>query len=116
MARRDPTQKENTSDRLPKVALNRESLRDTLMLARYLRPYRVRFFSGLITLFFSATCGLLFPMLAGTLIDAALRPGGAHLPGLGTVSLNQVALFLVATVTLQTFASFNSSLSFNRVG
>jgi ATP-binding cassette subfamily B protein len=116
MARRDESQNEITLERLPKAAISRESLRQTLALARYVRPYRRRFFAGLATLFVSAACGLAFPLLAGTLIDAALRPGGASLPWLGALSLNQVALALMGAVALQSLASFNSSLAFNRVG
>jgi ATP-binding cassette subfamily B protein len=116
MARRDESQNEITLERLPKAAINRESLLQTLALARYVRPYRRRFFAGLATLFVSAACGLAFPLLAGTLIDAALRPGGASLPWLGALSLNQVALALMGAVALQSLASFNSSLAFNRVG
>jgi len=116
MARNDPDQEEIALERLPKATLNRESLRETLALARYVRPYRRRFFAGLATLFVSATCGLAFPLLAGALIDAAMRPLGAHLPVLGMLSLNQVALALAGSVTLQALASFNSALAFNRVG
>jgi len=116
MSRHDASAADNALDRLPKARLNRESLREALSLARYVRPYRRRFFAGLTTLFFSAGCGLAFPFLAGALIDAALRPGGAGLPLFGALSLNQVALILVGTVSLQALASFNSALSFNRVG
>jgi ATP-binding cassette subfamily B protein len=116
MARRNPSQNEIALDRLPKAPLNRETLRQALGLARYLRPYRARFVSGLATLFVSATLGLAFPLLAGSLIDAALHPGLAKIPGLGVFSLNQVALLLAASVTLQALASFNSALAFNRVG
>src|SRR5882724_240563 len=116
MARRNPSQEDLALERLPKAPLNRESLRQTLALARYVRPYRARFFAGLSTLFVSASLGLAFPLLAGTLIDAALHPGLAVLPLLGAVRLNQVALVLACSVTLQALASFNSALSFNRVG
>ncbi len=116
MSRRNPSQEDIALDRLPKAALNRESLRETLALAAYLRPYRPRFLAGMSTLFVSAACGLAFPFLAGTLIDAAMRPGGATLPWLGAMPLNQVALLLVAAVALQSLASFNSALAFNRVG
>ncbi|MCC5022551.1 MAG: ATP-binding cassette domain-containing protein [Candidatus Synoicihabitans palmerolidicus] len=102
--------------RLPKAALNRENLRQTLALARYVGPYRGRFYAGLVTLFFSAAVGLAFPLLAGSLIDVALHPGVAALPVFGVLSLNQVAWLLVAAVTLQALGSFNSSLAFNRVG
>jgi ABC-type multidrug transport system fused ATPase/permease subunit len=116
MARRDESEEERALERLPKAAINRESLGETLALARYVRPYRRRFFAGLATLFLSAACGLAFPLLAGSLIDAAMRPGGANLPLLGALGLNQVALVLAAAVALQSLASFNSSLAFNRVG
>jgi ATP-binding cassette subfamily B protein len=116
MAKNDPAGAEIALERLPKAPLNRESLRETLVLARYVRPYRARFLAGMATLFFSASCGLVFPLLAGALIDAALRPGGAVLPVLGALSLGQVALLLTGTVSLQALASFNSALAFNRVG
>ncbi len=116
MARRNPSEEDLALDRLPKASLNRETLRETLALALYLRPYRARFFSGLATLFVSAALGLAFPLLAGSLIDAALHPGLAAIPLLGALSLNQVALLLAASVTLQALASFNSALAFNRVG
>jgi ABC-type multidrug transport system fused ATPase/permease subunit len=115
MARRR-SQEEIDLERLPKAPLTRESLRETLALARYVRPYRARFFAGLATLFVSALLGLAFPLLAGTLIDAALHPTHAAIPGLGVLSLNHVALILAGSVTLQALASFNSALAFNRVG
>lgn len=116
MARRSASQEDIALDRLPKTPLNRESLRETLALFRYIRPYRARFYSGLVTLFCSATLGLAFPFLAGTIIDAAVRPGFAALPLFGALSLNQVALLLAGSVSLQALASFNSALAFNRVG
>jgi len=116
MSRRSPSKEDIALDRLPKASLNRENLRETLGLFRYIRPYRARFFAGLVTLFFSAALGLAFPFLAGTLIDAALRPGVAAVPVVGVVSLNLVALLLAGSITLQALASFNSALAFNRVG
>ncbi len=116
MARRGPDATENSLDRLPKAPLNRETLGEMLSFTRYVLPYRGRFFAGIATLFFSAGCGLLFPLLAGALIDAAMRPGGAVLPLIGAISLNHLALVLMCSVSLQALASFNSSLSFNRVG
>ena len=113
---RNSSQEEIDLDRLPKAPLNRETIRETIALARYMRPYRPRFFAGLTTLFVSATLGLAFPLLAGTLIDAAIHPDAARVPLFGIVTLNQVALMLAASVTLQALASFNSALAFNRVG
>jgi len=116
MARRNPTAEDHALDRLPKAPLNRESVGQALALARYVRPYRARFLAGLFTVFISAALGLAFPLLAGALIDCALHPGVATLPGFGALTLNQVALLLAASVTLQALASYNSALAFNRVG
>ena len=116
MARRTAAQSELAQENLPKTPLNRETLREAFALARYVRPYRVRFCSGLATLFLSASLGLAFPLLAGSLIDAATNPGGVQLGWLGSPSLNQVALLLAVSVGFQALASFNSALAFNRVG
>ncbi len=116
MARRSPTQEDIALDRLPKAPLNWETIGETLALARYVGPYRARFLSGLATLFVGAGLGLAFPLLAGALIDVALRPGAATVPGLGALSLNQVAWLLAGSVMLQALATFNSALAFNRVG
>jgi len=116
MARHNSSAEDLALERLPKAPLNRENLRQTLALARYVRPYRARFSAGLATLFVSASLGLAFPLLAGSLIDAALHPGQAIVPILGALRLNQVALLLAGSVTLQALASFNSALAFNRVG
>jgi ATP-binding cassette subfamily B protein len=116
MARSNPSPQDIALERLPKVALNREGLREALSFYRYVRPYRARFFAGLATLVVSASLGLAFPFLAGALIDSALRPGAAALPFVGAVRVNEVALLLACSVTLQALCSFNSSLAFNRVG
>ena len=116
MARRNPSQEDIALDRLPKAPLNRETLKETLALARYVGPYRPRFFMGLGTLFASAALGLAFPLMAGSLIDAAIHPERVVIPWFGALSLDQVALLLAGSVTLQALASFNSALAFNRVG
>jgi len=116
MARRAPSAQEIDTDRLPKAPLNREGLREMWALARYVQPYRSRLYSGLLTLLLSASLGLAFPLLAGVLIDSALRPDEASLPGFGLISLNHVALLLAISVSVQALASFNSALAFNRVG
>ena len=116
MARSQPSKEDLAQDRLPKAPLNRETLGQALELAKYVRPYRTRFLSGLATLFVSASLGLAFPFLSGALIDAALTPERAVLPGLGAVSVNQMGLLLALAVTIQALCSFNSALAFNRVG
>jgi ABC transporter fused permease/ATP-binding protein len=116
MARSRPSEADLTRDRLPKAPLNRETIGQALELTRYVKPYRTRFFGGLVTLFISAALGLAFPYLSGGLIDAALNPERAVLPFLGRVGVDQMALLLLTAVTFQALCSFNSALSFNRVG
>jgi ABC transporter fused permease/ATP-binding protein len=116
MSRRASSPEKLALDRLPRAALNRESLREMLGFARYLRPYRARFTVGIAALLSAAVLGLAFPLLAGGLIDAAVGPGAAGVPGLSGISYNGIALLLAVAVTLQALASFISALVFNRVG
>ncbi|MCF3651610.1 ABC transporter ATP-binding protein [Synoicihabitans lomoniglobus] len=116
MARPSANQTDNARERLPKADLDRDGLRETWSLATYVRPYRGRFFFGLGALFSSALLGLLFPLLAGGLIDAAMHGGRATLPFVGSLTLNQIALTLAVSILLQATGSFNSALSFHRVG
>jgi ABC-type multidrug transport system fused ATPase/permease subunit len=116
MSRHESTDEEHALDRLPNAPLNRETLREAFALARYLRPYRVRFLSGMVTLFASAILGLAFPLLAGYVVDAAMRPGVSALPIFGVLNLNQLAVLMAVSVAFQALFSCNSSLAFNRVG
>ena len=116
MSRSQSSDEEHALDRLPKAPLNRETLREAFALTQYLRPYRGRFLSGMATLFASATLGLAFPLLAGYVVDAAMRPGVSALPVFGVLSLNQIALLMAGSVVMQALCSCNSSLAFNRVG
>lgn len=116
MARPSAHETENALDRLPKASLDRDGLRETWALATYVRPYRSRFFIGMGSLFLSASLGLLFPLLAGGLIDAAMNTGRAAVPVLGMLTLNQIALALAVSILFQAAGSFSSALAFNRVG
>jgi ABC-type multidrug transport system fused ATPase/permease subunit len=116
MAHASQNQEYPAIDPLPKAQLNRESLREALAFFRFIRPYRGQFYAGLFTLFISALMSLAFPILAGAIIDAALRSGVTTLPFLGVLSLNQVAFLLAGSVTILALGSYNSSLAFNRVG
>lgn len=116
MSHRHPTKEEAARERLPKSPVTKESFRETIRFFRYVLPYRRRFFFGMGTLVVGSTLGLLFPLLAGYLIDAALRPGGVVVPGLGPLTLNQIAATLAASISLQATAAFLTALSFNTVG
>jgi len=102
----------------PKAKLDRASLRETVEILRYLKPYRARFVFGLACLLVGSVAGLCFPLLAGGLIDAAMHPEGVHLPipMLGVLSLNAIASILAVTIAVQAVAAAGAALSFGRVG
>lgn len=98
---------------LPKVKLDRETLRQTLDLFGYLKPYRGRFVAALCALFCSSLLSLSFPYLAGTIIDGAMHRSGSA----GAMSqINRTALLLLAIVATQATITFFHSLSFASVG
>ncbi len=110
------TAPDDVTDRPPKSKLDRDGFRETWALATYVRPYRQRFFVGLASLLSNAGFSLLFPLLAGGLIDAAINEGRAVFPVLGSLTLNQIALTLAVCVLGQTLTKFGSALSFRWVG
>jgi len=102
------------SDPTPKV---RRRLRpdELLALLAYVRPWRGRFALALAALVVSMTFGLMFPLLVGHLVDAAL-PSIAPLPGTWRPDVNTVALLLVGTLAVQAVLTFFYSYAFNFVG
>jgi ABC-type multidrug transport system fused ATPase/permease subunit len=116
MARSTSTDPNDILDRLSNAHLDRDCFRETWALASYMRPYRRRFFVGLASLLSNAGVSLLFPLLAGGLIDAAMNEGRAVFPILGSLTLNQIALTLAVCVFGQLLTKFGSALSFRWVG
>ncbi|MEO7412971.1 MAG: ABC transporter transmembrane domain-containing protein [Opitutaceae bacterium] len=100
----------------PKTKLDWASLRETVEILRYLKPYRRRFLFGMASLFIGTVAGLCFPLLAGGLIDAAIHPGGAALPVVGSLTLNETASILAVTIAIQAVAAAAAAMSFGRVG
>lgn len=89
--------------------------RDLAFVYNYLRPYRGLFFSAIAVSSISMVFGLLFPLLVGHLLDAAI-PLGERMKGSWNVSVNQVALMLLATLAVQAVAMFFSAFWFRKVG
>lgn len=56
---------------LPKVKINKASLKHVRKLLKYIRPYRITFIIGMVFLFLSSITLLAFPALLGAMIDAA---------------------------------------------
>jgi ABC-type multidrug transport system fused ATPase/permease subunit len=114
MARHNPLDlKEGKS---PKAKINRENLRQALVLFKYVKPYRGKFMLGMVFIALTALSTSLFPLFLGKMIDAASP--GANLPGVSAGkqfglslknihwSLNTTLLLIFCQLALQTLFSF----------
>jgi ABC-type multidrug transport system fused ATPase/permease subunit len=63
---------------LPKVKINKKSLKQVVRLLSYVKPYRWKFAAAMVCLFLSSLVGLSFPQFLGALIDLAQ---GGHKSG-----------------------------------
>ncbi len=101
-----------------KAKINRENLREALILFRYLKPYRGKFILALICIALSAFSTSAFPFLLGKMIDAA-APGTSTplsnapmISGFAAIlkdahwSLNTLVLLIFLQLSIQTIFSF----------
>lgn len=114
---------------LEKVKISKESLKETLLLFTYLKPYKTKFFLSLVFIALSAFSTMVFPLLLGKMIDAAAPGVKVDLPqsqmsdGFGgfdlkTVqwSLNTIILLLFLQLTVQMVFSFMRIYLLTEVG
>jgi ABC-type multidrug transport system fused ATPase/permease subunit len=115
-------------DETPKVKVNKESLKEALILFTYLKPYRGKFILSLVFIALSAFTTSLFPFFLGKMIDAA-SPGAAagmmgsapsmmQTLGLPEIqwTLNITLLLIFAQLGLQTVFSFLRVFLLTEVG
>ena len=106
-------------EEVPKAKMNKENLKQALILFTYLKPYRNKFILGLVFIALSAFTTSLFPLFLGKMIDAASP--GADLGVVGEMtnrsvggfslkdihwSLNTTLLLIFIQLALQTIFSF----------
>jgi len=89
--------------------------RDFSILRDYVRPHKVRFVAAMIGSGISMGFGLLFPLLIGYLLDAAIPSATGKAPG-WTLTINQAALFLLGSLAVQAVLMFFASYWFAQVG
>lgn len=118
MARGRYRNKEDESNEGPKVKISKESLKQALVLFKYLRPYRGQFILSLVFIALSALTTSLFPLFLGKMIDAAVPgAGSAELTSRSAMpfaeqlrnvkwSLNTSLLLIFITLTFQMFFSY----------
>ncbi len=103
---------------LPPARFNRETLREAMQLAGYLLPYRGRFALAMLALFIGSLMALVFPAVAGSLVDGALPRSSTEAvrPWLSGLSVDAVAVALVLVLAIQATCSFWQAYGFNTVG
>ncbi|QSE98113.1 ABC transporter ATP-binding protein [Fulvivirga lutea] len=92
--RSEPLEKEE------KRALNKQNFNKLFGIFSYIKPYKNKFILGMICLLFSSTTLLVFPFLAGKLMDVASgKPWAIN-------SVNHIAIALVGVLLFQSIFSF----------
>lgn len=112
-----------------KAKINKENLRQALVLFKYLRPYRGKFILSLVFIALSAFSTALFPLFLGKMIDAAAPGSGAAitsgaaspLSGKFSIanihwSLNTTLLLIFLQLTVQTIFSYMRVYLLTEVG
>jgi ABC-type multidrug transport system fused ATPase/permease subunit len=100
------------TDELPKVKFSKESIREGLMIFRYIKPYRWKFLAGLLFIALSSLTTMAFPYLLKTLVD------NAHDLSLGKVAISpgKIALTMIGLLVVQMIVSFFRVYLFTYVG
>ncbi|MFT6849553.1 MAG: ABC transporter fused permease/ATP-binding protein [Sphingobacteriales bacterium] len=104
----------NSNNNLPepeKAKVNINSLKKTLALFKYLKPYRTKFIIGMVFLFLSSGASLMFPFFMGKLIDSAMLEESQGFFS----NINLVAGSLMVVLFFQALFSFFRILLFVEV-
>jgi ABC transporter fused permease/ATP-binding protein len=112
MARPNHNSNGNSEAELPKVKINKENIKEGLMIFKYVRPYRTKFILGLMFIALSGGTTMAFPYLLKRLIDSAHDMS----KGLATITPTQIALGMMGLLTLQMVISFMRVYLFTSVG
>ena len=99
-------------DEPPKVKVSRESVKEAMVIFKYLRPYRGMFIAGLLFIVLSSGTTMTFPFLLQRLIDSAHGTASgsfAYTPG-------TIALTMIGVLALQMVFSFLRIYIFTSVG
>ena len=115
-------------DESPKVKFSKESLKQSLILFTYIKPYRGKFILGLLFIALSAFTTSLFPFFLGKMVDAASpgasaglmgnTPGIVNMLGLDKINwtLNVTLTLIFVQLAVQTVFSFMRVYLLTEVG
>jgi ABC transporter fused permease/ATP-binding protein len=97
---------------LPKAKINKDTLNKISGLLKYLKPYRSKFFIGMIFLFISSITFFAFPALINLMVETALgkKPNYDYLPenisALIPTTINTIGFLFFGILFIQAIASF----------
>ncbi len=112
MARPNYNSNGNTAADAPKVKITKDNLRDSLLIFRYVKPYRSRFITGLLFIVLSGLTTMSFPYLLKKLIDSAHDISKGNFSTTPTA----IALVMIGVLVLQMIFSFMRIYLFTSVG
>ena len=112
MARNNHASNGAFQEEMPKVKLSKESLKESIVIFKYIRPYRITFILGLLFIALSSVTTMAFPYLLKRLIDSAhevVKGNIANTPG-------TIALIMIGVLSVQMIFSFLRIYLFTIVG
>jgi ABC-type multidrug transport system fused ATPase/permease subunit len=112
MARPNYNSNGNTGEDAPKVKISKESLKESLWIFQYIRPYGIKFFSGLLFISLSGGTTMAFPYLLKEMIDNADKIN----KGQAAMSPDLIALAMIGVLSVQMVFSFLRVYLFSYVG
>ena len=112
MARPNYNSNGSVKDETPKAKLNKENFKQALLIFAYIKPYRWKFAAGLLFIALSSVTTMAFPYLLKQLIDSAgqLQKNNFHF------TTGNIALMMIAVLSVQMFFSFMRIYVFTSVG
>ncbi len=111
MARRNADSSGSHRDQAPKAKINRQNLKDSLMIFSYVKPYRGKFIAGLTFIGLSSLTTMAFPYLLKQLINSASPTPDTSWGGPGTI-----VGWMFAVLSVQMIFSFLRVYLFTSVG
>ena len=102
----------SSEDESPKVKFSKEAFKESLIIFKYLRPYRGTFIAGLFFIALSSGTTMAFPYLLKRLVDSANGP----LTGPMAFTPGGIALLMISVLSLQMIFSFFRIYLFTSVG
>jgi ABC-type multidrug transport system fused ATPase/permease subunit len=97
----------------PKVKFSKDSVREALVIFKYLRPYRGQFIGGLIFIALSAANTMTFPILLQKLIDSA---NGKLKGPFAAFTPTDIAMVMIGLLCVQMVISYMRVYLFTSVG